>query len=109
MMQGGSWLRTTTAELPANLETKFRIRVRTGMECFDCGPAGPVAGCGWPWQFKPPEPQGVYDVFVSYAGDDFDTYIRPLVDSLREAGLSVWLDKTEITWETPSRDVSTKR
>lgn len=31
-------------------------------------------------------------------GSTFQTPIQPLADSLRQAGVSVWLDKTEITW-----------
>ena len=34
----------------------------------------------------------VFDVFVSYAGEDRETVARPLVEALRANGLSVWFD-----------------
>jgi hypothetical protein len=34
-----------------------------------------------------------YDVFISHAAEDKDAVVTPLVDALRERGLSVWYDK----------------
>ncbi len=34
-----------------------------------------------------------YDVFISHASEDKDEVVRPLAESLREAGLSVWYDE----------------
>lgn len=37
------------------------------------------------------------DVFVSHASEDKDDVARPLAAMIRDAGLSVWLDETELT------------
>ena len=42
-----------------------------------------------------PEPR--YDVFVSYAGEDRDDVVEPLIGALEDRGLRVWQDRSEIT------------
>jgi len=37
-----------------------------------------------------------YDVFVSHASQDKDAVVRPLAESLRSEGLSVWYDEFEL-------------
>ena len=37
-----------------------------------------------------------YDVMVSYAGEDYDEFVDPLVTVLEERGLRVWVDKAEV-------------
>lgn len=37
-----------------------------------------------------------WDVFISHASDDNVSVVLPLADALRRAGLSVWLDQTEL-------------
>ena len=41
-------------------------------------------------------PNKMWDVFVSYASEDRDSVVRPLVEFLRRSGLRVWLDRQEI-------------
>lgn len=68
------------------------LRLWSGkLRCWDCG---------WPWGagWGPPEKHGIYDIFISYAGADFTEYINPLVTRFRASRLSVWMDRTEITW-----------
>jgi hypothetical protein len=43
---------------------------------------GPPEGVGFKW-----------DLFVSYASEDKEAFVRPLVETLRNAGLSVWWDE----------------
>jgi hypothetical protein len=48
-------------------------------------------------QNLPPRPhmsnkEAIYDVFVSHASEDKQTFVAPLVDRLRQAGLRVWYD-----------------
>jgi hypothetical protein len=37
-----------------------------------------------------------YDVFISYATEDRDGFVRPLVQALEERGLHVWYDEFEL-------------
>lgn len=52
---------------------------------------------------EPVEPDGgalggqTWDVFISHAGEDKETVAIPLRDALVDLGVSVWLDKTELT------------
>lgn len=41
-------------------------------------------------------PQSQFDVFISHASEDKDTFVRPLAEKLREAGIHVWYDDYEI-------------
>src|SRR5690606_12656593 len=38
----------------------------------------------------------VWDVFISHAGEDKATVARPLAEALRDRGVEVWLDETEL-------------
>ncbi len=38
-----------------------------------------------------------YDVFISYASEDWDDLVGPLVEALEARGLSVWFDKAQLT------------
>jgi hypothetical protein len=38
----------------------------------------------------------VWDVFVSHASEDKDSFVRPLVAALTSAGLKVWFDEQEL-------------
>jgi hypothetical protein len=37
-----------------------------------------------------------YDVFISHASEDKDSFVRPFVESLREKGIEVWYDDFEL-------------
>lgn len=37
-----------------------------------------------------------FDIFISHASEDKDVVVRPLADQLRQKGLRVWFDETEI-------------
>jgi hypothetical protein len=37
-----------------------------------------------------------YDVFVSHASEDKDSFVRPFVQSLQEKGIIVWYDESEL-------------
>ena len=37
-----------------------------------------------------------YDVFISHAGEDKDSVVRPLAQALRDGGLRVWYDEFEL-------------
>ncbi|MDG4834234.1 toll/interleukin-1 receptor domain-containing protein [Solwaraspora sp. WMMD1047] len=37
-----------------------------------------------------------YDLFISHASEDKDSLVRPLAESLRDLGLSVWYDEFEL-------------
>ena len=37
-----------------------------------------------------------YDVFISHASEDKDEVVRPLAELLRQQGLRIWLDETEL-------------
>lgn len=37
-----------------------------------------------------------WDVFVSHASEDKESFVRPLVDALRESGLTVWYDEATL-------------
>ena len=39
-----------------------------------------------------------YDVFVSHAWEDKESFVDEFVDCLRELDLKVWYDKSEISW-----------
>ena len=44
----------------------------------------------------PDEDGQTWDVFISHASEDKDAVAEPLATELRERGLKVWLDKTEL-------------
>jgi len=37
-----------------------------------------------------------WDVFVSHASEDKESFVRPLVDALRQSGLTVWYDEATL-------------
>ena len=39
-----------------------------------------------------------YDVFVSHAWEDKDSFVNEFVDELRKLGINVWYDQSEIKW-----------
>lgn len=39
-----------------------------------------------------------YDVFVSHAWEDKESFVDEFVDELRERGIKVWYDKTQMKW-----------
>jgi hypothetical protein len=49
-----------------------------------------------PRQTGRPDGTGSYDLFISYASEDLDNPVRPLVEALRQAGLSVWFAETQL-------------
>lgn len=49
-----------------------------------------------PPQLEPDEQGRTWDVFISHAGEDKAAVAVPLADALRELGLEVWIDVTEL-------------
>jgi hypothetical protein len=43
------------------------------------------------------EPAPLFDVFVSHATED-KTYVAPLVEAIKDAGICVWFDQTSLEW-----------
>jgi len=39
-----------------------------------------------------------YDVFISHASEDKQTFVEPLANALAKAGLKVWYDKFALAW-----------
>ena len=50
-----------------------------------------------------------YDVFISHASEDKDSVALPLAAALENAGLSVWIDKFELTLGDSLRDIYRER
>jgi DNA-binding response OmpR family regulator len=44
-------------------------------------------------QSPKPDPLSPESIFISYKRTDWDTYVGPLVERLRTAGLSIWVDQ----------------
>lgn len=44
------------------------------------------------------DPQIIYDVFISHASEDKESFVSPLVESLQDAGIRVWYDATTMQW-----------
>src|SRR5262249_10845189 len=38
-----------------------------------------------------------WDVFISHASEDKESFVEPLANALQRSGLNVWYDKTELT------------
>lgn len=49
-----------------------------------------------PTQNQKMESGQVWDVFISHASEDKETFVRPLVEALRGHGLSVWFDEATL-------------
>ena len=45
-----------------------------------------------------------YDVFVSHAWEDKEDFVNEFVDALRNLGIKVWYDKTQIKWGDSMRE-----
>jgi hypothetical protein len=54
---------------------------------------GYAAGMGKKW-----------DVFISHASEDKESFVRPLAKKLKESGLQVWFDETALTIGDSLRD-----
>lgn len=39
-----------------------------------------------------------YDVFISHASEDKETFVKPFVEELKKLGVQVWYDKDAIKW-----------
>ena len=39
-----------------------------------------------------------FDVFISHASEDKDSFVIPLVETLQKEGVKVWYDNSELTW-----------
>ena len=39
-----------------------------------------------------------YDVFISHASEDKETFVKPFVDELKKLGVAVWYDNDAIQW-----------
>ncbi|MDY3332562.1 MAG: TIR domain-containing protein [Gallibacter sp.] len=46
----------------------------------------------------------VYDVFISYAHEDKESFVNELVDELMKQGISVWYDDMETAWGSSLRE-----
>ena len=44
------------------------------------------------------DPQIIYDVFISHASEDKESFVSPLVEALQNAGIRVWYDETTMQW-----------
>ena len=49
-----------------------------------------------PTPTAPTELPQTWDVFVSHASEDKESFVRPLVDALRSSGLTVWFDEATL-------------
>jgi len=38
----------------------------------------------------------MWDVFISHASEDKDSFVRPLTDRLHEFGVKIWYDEFEL-------------
>lgn len=59
-----------------------------------------------PYSHKTETPEAVmesYDVFISHATEDKDSFVRPLAESLIEKGVKVWYDEFSLGWGTSLR------
>src|SRR5699024_7558168 len=45
-----------------------------------------------------------YDVFISHASEDKDSFVRPLAEELEKVGIKVWYDEFTLTWGDRIRD-----
>lgn len=45
-----------------------------------------------------------FDVFLCYARADADSYAKPLLDAMRDSGLRVFVDVTDVAWGDVLRD-----
>lgn len=44
------------------------------------------------------EKEAMYDVFISHASEDKESFVNPLVEALQDAGIRVWYDALEMEW-----------
>ena len=72
----------------------------------DVPQAHPSIASPWPVNVPPEQAESAplgdlesntrYDVFVSHASEDKETFVRPLARGLRDGGLAVWFDEFEL-------------
>ena len=46
----------------------------------------------------------MYDVFISHASEDKESFVNPLVEALQDAGIRVWYDALEMEWGKSLRE-----
>lgn len=52
----------------------------------------------------PIEKLALYDVFISHASEDKEVFVNGLVETLQNAGISVWYDTVNLEWGKSLRD-----
>ena len=50
------------------------------------------------------EKEAMYDVFISHAFEDKESFVNPLVEALQDAGIRVWYDALEMEWGKSLRE-----
>ena len=50
------------------------------------------------------EKEAMYDVFISHASEDKESFVNPLVEALQDAGIRVWYDALEMEWGKSLRE-----
>lgn len=50
------------------------------------------------------EKEAMYDVFISHASEDKESFVNPLVEALQDAGVRVWYDALEMEWGKSLRE-----
>lgn len=50
------------------------------------------------------EKDAMYDVFISHASEDKESFVNPLVEALQDAGIRVWYDALEMEWGKSLRE-----
>lgn len=50
------------------------------------------------------EASAMYDVFISYASEDKQDFVDPLVEKLQNSGIRVWYDTLEMQWGKSLRE-----
>ena len=59
-------------------------------------PSVPINTMAGATQPPPVEQQQTWDVFVSHASEDKQSFVRPLVEALKANGLTVWFDEATL-------------
>lgn len=44
-----------------------------------------------------------FDVFISHASEDKESFVRPLAETLNDSGIKVWYDEYKLTWGKSTR------
>lgn len=53
---------------------------------------------------KDAEESAMYDVFISHASEDKESFVNPLVEELQNNGIRVWYDALEMEWGKSLRE-----